>query len=223
MLELFVDSIQKSFGHHTILTDVFISCKPGEIIGLLGRNGSGKSTLLKIIFGSIEAENKFIRIDGKNSTRMWDRRGKLIYLPQDNFLPSHLKIKTVIDAFCKKSEREVIKCDPQIKPFLDKKTKELSGGERRLIEIKLVMHSNSRYILIDEPFNGVEPLHKEDVKRIIQQHSKEKGFIITDHDPKNILDLATKLILLHDGKTREIRNKDELVFYGYLPPTSRVE
>jgi ABC-type lipopolysaccharide export system ATPase subunit len=125
----------------------------------------------------------------------------------------------VIDVFCKKSEREVIKRDTHIKPFLDKKAKELSGGERRLIEIKLVMHSNSRYILIDEPFNGVEPLHKEDVKSVIQQHSKEKGFIITDHDHKNILDLATKIILLHDGKTREIRNKDELVFYGYLPQT----
>jgi ABC-type lipopolysaccharide export system ATPase subunit len=73
-----------------------------------------------------------------------------------------------------KSERGVIKRDPHIKPFLDKKAKELSGGERRLIEIKLVMHSNSRYILIDEPFNGVEPLLKEDVKSEIQQHSKER-------------------------------------------------
>jgi ABC-type multidrug transport system ATPase subunit len=101
MLELFVDSIQKSFGLQSILTDVFISCKPGEIVGLLGRNGTGKSTLMKIIFGSAEAENKFIRIDGENNTHMGDRRDKVTYLPQDNFLPSHLKIKTVIDVFCK--------------------------------------------------------------------------------------------------------------------------
>jgi ABC-type multidrug transport system ATPase subunit len=159
MLELFVDSIQKSFGHHKILTDVFISCKPGEIIGLLGRNGAGKSTLLKIIFGSVEADNRFIRIDGKNCTQLSDRKGRLNYLPQDNFLPSHLRIKTVIDLFCRKSAKEVIQEDPHIRPFLDKKTNQLSGGERRLIEIALMMHSNSRYILIDEPFNGVEPLH----------------------------------------------------------------
>jgi ABC-type multidrug transport system ATPase subunit len=217
MLELFVDSIQKSFGHHRILTDVFISCKPGEIIGLLGRNGAGKSTLLKIIFGSTRADNRFVRIDGKNCTRLSDRQGSLNYLPQDNFLPSHLKVKTAIDLFCEKSQRELIKREPHVEPFLDRKTNQLSGGERRLIEIEFMMHSSSRYTLIDEPFNGVEPLHKEDVKSLIQKHSKEKGLIITDHDHKNILNLATRLILLHDGRTREIKNKDELVFYGYLP------
>lgn len=86
MSELHVDSVTKRVGDRQVLNDVFISCKPGEIIGLLGRNGSGKSTLLKIIQGSLNADNKFVSIDNKKINSLFDVRKLVQYLPQAQFL-----------------------------------------------------------------------------------------------------------------------------------------
>ena len=217
MNELYVDSVVKSFSDRDVLTDIFISCTPGEIIGLLGRNGSGKSTLLKIIFGSETAAHKFIRIDGRVSTGLHSNKSLISYLPQHSFLPSHLRISTIVELFCNCKELDAIKNNDHLKPFLNSKAKELSGGERRLIEILLIVNTPAKYVLIDEPFNGVAPLYKDEIKRLIQEHAQRKGFIVTDHDHINILDLATRTILLHDGCTREIRTADELRYWGYLP------
>jgi ABC-type multidrug transport system ATPase subunit len=216
MHELHIDSVSKSFGANQVLTDIFISCKPGDLIGLLGRNGSGKSTLLKIIAGSLSADNKYIRVDGQNISSVSDSKGKIGYLPQDNFLPTHLKVNRIIDLFCK-SDIGSLKNSPHIKPFLNSKSKELSGGERRMLEILLIIHSGAQYILIDEPFNGVEPLYKEDVKNLLKGYSQEKGFIITDHDYKNILAIATKMMMLHHGSIKEIKADEDLIKWGYLP------
>lgn len=217
MSELHVDSVSKSFGVNQVLTDIFISCKPGDIIGLLGRNGGGKSTLLKIVFGALKADNKFVRIDGKMVSGLCESKGMIAYLPQNNFLPGHLKISTIVELFCKTSEVDDIKSNQHVAPFLNKRSNELSGGERRMVEILLIIHATAKYILIDEPFNGVAPIYKDDVKRLVQEHSREKGFVITDHDHMNIMDIATKIILLQDGCTREIKTKDELVYWGYMP------
>lgn len=216
MHELHVDSISKSFGANRVLSDIFISCKPGDLIGLLGRNGSGKSTLLKIIAGLLSADNKYIRVDGQNISNLSAHNRKIGYLPQDSFLPTHLKVNRIIDLFCK-ADIGSLKASPHVKPFLNRKSKELSGGERRVIEILLIIHSGVQYVLIDEPFNGVEPLHKEDVKNLIKGYSQEKGFIITDHDYKNILAIATKMIILHEGSIKEIKAEEDLVKWGYLP------
>ena len=97
MSKLHVDSVIKSYDTKQILTDIFISCEPGEIVGLLGKNGSGKSTLLKIIFGSLHADRKFVRIGNKLISGMYDNRKLLKYLPQDNFLPNHIKVKKIIE------------------------------------------------------------------------------------------------------------------------------
>ena len=216
MNDLHVDSVTKNYGLKQVLTDVFISCKKDEIIGLLGRNGSGKSTLLKIIFGSISADYKFVRIGKQQLEGVHDNRKLVKYLPQFNFLPDHLKISKIIALFCDKSNSERFKSDKHISPFLDKCVKQLSGGERRLLEIMLIIHSDADYILLDEPFNGVAPLYREEIKNLIKQYSGSKGFIVTDHDYRNILDIATKTILVHDGGTREIKDKKELVLFGYV-------
>ena len=109
MSKLHVDSIIKSFGTKQVLTDVYLSCEKGEIIGLLGRNGTGKSTLLKIIFGSLPADRKFVKIGNKIITGLFDNRNLIKYLPQDNFLPSHVKVKTIIELFCTESNAKSIK------------------------------------------------------------------------------------------------------------------
>ena len=217
MNELYVDSVLKSFGKNQVLTDIFISCKPGEIIGLLGRNGAGKSTLLKIIFGSLIADRKFVKVNGRIATSLFDRINLVGYLPQDSFLPKHIKVKKIISLFCDKLNSELLHSNQYIKPLITKRSKELSGGETRLLEILLIIHSKTQYVLIDEPFNGSAPMYKDYIKKLIQEHSKTKGFIITDHDYRNITDVATKMVLLHDGETKEIRGNNELKYWGYIP------
>ena len=217
MHELQVDSVLKSFGNHQVLSDIFISCKPGERIGLLGRNGCGKSTLLKIIFGSLPAENKFVRVNGTILQTLNESKNKIAYLPQNNFLPTHLKIRKIVDLFCESQEANVLKSHTLVKPFLHRKSHGLSGGERRMIEILLILNSKAEYILIDEPFNGVEPLHKEEIKKVIQEYSENKGLIVTDHDYRNILAISTKVMLLYGGSIKEIKSPEELVEHSYLP------
>ena len=216
MHELHVDSVCKSFGTRQVLHDIFISCKPGEVIGLFGRNGCGKTTLLKIIFGSLRAENKFIKVNGRIVQTLRENQNNIAYLPQKNFLPGHLQVKKIFDLFCKSTQTNSLKNDPHVKPFLDRKSKELSGGERRMIELLLILNSNAQYILIDEPFNGVEPRYKEEIKNNIQKHSEHKGFIITDHDYLSIVAIATKVMLLQDGSIKETTAGDELIKVNYL-------
>lgn len=217
MRELFVDSVYKTFGHREVLKDIFISCKPGEIVALLGRNGSGKSTLLKIIFGSLPANQKFIRVNGRVFNGRHTGYMQIAYLPQNNFLPNHLVIKRIVELFCLRPSGDLLKTHEHIKPFLNKKSGDLSGGERRLIEILLILHTPADYILIDEPFNGVEPIQKNHVKKLIQYHAQDKGFIITDHDYENILDIASRTILLHEASTKKIISKVDLIDLGYIP------
>ena len=217
MSKLHVDSVTKSFDLKAVLTDIFISVEKGEIIGLLGRNGSGKSTLLKIIFGSLDADNKFVRVDNKIIQSLTDRRNIINYLPQNNFLPNNLKVKSIISTFCTKEYAEIISKKTTIKDILNKNNYELSGGEKRVLEIYLIIYSNAKFILLDEPFNGVSPILKEDIKKVIIEQSKNKGIIVTDHDYRNILDISTRLVMIFDGGTKEIKDKEELMKFGYLP------
>lgn len=219
MGNLQVDSVIKSFGVRQVLTDVFLSCSQGEIIGLLGRNGAGKSTLLKIIFGALTADQKYIRIGTKIINGLYDNLDLVRYLPQDHFLPNHIKIETLISLFCDEENASIIKANGLIKPMLNKKSKQLSGGEKRLLEILLIIYSNALYILIDEPFNGIAPIYKDEIKNLIKEQSKSKGFIITDHDYRNIIDISTRVVLIHDGGTKEISKNDDLKFWGYVPQT----
>ena len=220
MSGLHVDSVVKNFGLRLILSDIFISCKQGEIIGLLGRNGSGKSSLLKIIFGTLTAENKFITVDDQHVNNLFDRRNLIHYLPQDNFLPNHINIKSIISLFCTPAKAALLIELDLIKPLIYKKSKQLSGGERRIVEILLMIYSEAKYLLLDEPFNGLAPIYLETIKDIIKKHSANKGFIITDHHYQSILDISTTVILLHDGGTKKIKDHSELIAWGYLPVNS---
>ena len=212
-----VDSVIKSYGTKQILTDVYLTCETGEIVGLLGRNGSGKTTLLKIIFGSIKSTNKYVKVDHKITNGVYSRRYLINYLPQDNFLPKHIKIKTIISTFCNKNCIEQLNKNSTLSKLLNRKTVDLSTGEKRLLEIYLTIYSQSKFILLDEPFNGVAPIYKEEIKEAIMEESKYKGFIITDHDYRNILDVSTRLMIIYDGGTKEINHYDELKDFGYLP------
>jgi len=220
MSGLHVDSVTKNFGLRQVLTDVFISCTKGEIIGLLGRNGSGKSTLLKIIFGSLNADNKYVKVNDKHLKGLYSNIDIIQYLPQDSFLPKHIKVEETIKVFCKKQQAINLLELELVRPHLRKRSAELSGGEQRVIEVLIMIYSEAEYLLFDEPFNGLGPLHIEIIKDLIKAHSDRKGFIITDHDYRNVLDISTGIILMHDGGTKVIKDKNDLVRWGYLPSSS---
>ncbi|WP_290698156.1 ATP-binding cassette domain-containing protein [Lacinutrix sp.] len=216
MRSLFVDSITKSYNNRVILSDIFLSCEIGEIKGLIGRNGCGKSTLLKIIFGVEKAENKFVRVHGKLINNTLDCKGLINYLPQKHFLPNGIKISKIINLFLEKRYREKLLSNQFVKPLLNRTSQELSGGERRIVEILLLIHSNSKFILLDEPFNGVSPILKEYIAECILEVSKNKGVIITDHDYENVLKIADTITFLKDGYLREIKERSELIELGYF-------
>lgn len=216
MNNLHVDSITKSYNNKVVLSDVFLFCKKGEIKGLIGRNGSGKSTLLKIIFGTEKADSKFVKIGGKVIKNLSDGRHLINYLPQDSFLPNNISIKSLIYLFLDKENRKVVLENEYVKPLLNKKKQNLSGGEIRIIEILLIIHSKAEFILLDEPFNGVSPIVKEYIVKYIKKLKLTKGYIITDHDYENVINLADSIVYLQNGFLKQINEESELIELGYI-------
>ena len=211
-----IDSVQKSFDNKNILSDVYLKCETNDIIGLLGRNGSGKSTLLKIIFGITSADFKFIRIDGSVKTKTKDLFNEISYLPQDNCIPSVFTVKKAIELSISKDRIPEFYSDEMIWKMLDKKISHLSGGELRYLEIKIILNNSSKFVLLDEPYNGLSPLMVEKVNELIAVNSKTKGIIISDHNYENVIKVSTKLVLLKEGKAHHLLSKNELIEKGYL-------
>jgi lipopolysaccharide export system ATP-binding protein len=211
------DSIRKEFGNNQVLTDIYLRCQPGDIIGLLGRNGSGKTTLLKIIFGTLHTNYKFIRINNKIIDRPFKTKNNVAYLSQDNFLPKSITVKQVIEIFSDVIDPERFLDDEVISKVTGTKIRDLSGGESRYIEVKLLLSLDTLFVLLDEPFNGISPLHIGLIKEMIIENSKRKGIILTDHDYRNVLDVANKYYLLFDGGLKQIKTKQDLIDWGYVP------
>jgi lipopolysaccharide export system ATP-binding protein len=184
-------------------------------VGLLGRNGSGKSTLLKIIFGSVKANFKYLNINDKIYSKGYLSKN-LSYLPQDNFIPDQINVAEAIHIFCKKHKAELHQID-FVTNHLDSKFYNLSGGERRFLECLLMIYSDAEYVLLDEPFSQLSPLWIEELKIHIDRIKAYKGFIITDHYYKSILDVSDRIVLLHNRCNYTIKNEDDLVLHGYLP------
>lgn len=211
-----IDSIQKNFGHQSIVSDVYLKCETGDIIGILGRNGCGKSTLLKIIFGVVSADFKFVRIDGKVQLKAEALFRDISYLHQDSCIPKSLSVKKAIQLSIPKEELLDFYADEMIHNIRDKKTRHLSGGELRYLEIKLALRNPSKFVLLDEPYNGLSPLMGEKINQLILDNSAQKGIIITDHNYQNVISVATQLTLMKEGKLHYLKDKIELVEKGYL-------
>ena len=212
-----IDSVIKSYDDRPVLTDIYLKCETGDIIGMFGRNGSGKSTLLKILFGILAAERKFIRIDGKVFDCPYKTKNELCFLPQHDFLPKYMKVAKAVELYLGKDAVETFFADNILKKLNNNKVSELSGGELRYLEIKLLLKTESKFILLDEPFNGVSPLLVEYIRGLIVESSKTKGIILTDHDYKNVLDVANRYCLIYDGGIKTVTSKEGLIRWGYIP------
>lgn len=216
MSELQIDSIRKSFGSKTILQDIYLSCKKGQVVGMLGRNGTGKSTIFKIAFGLMKAESSFVRIGNKVMETQFYRKRRLGYLSQNSFLPRNIKIKNLISLFCNTENSFVLVNHPLVKPFLNSRPRELSGGEQRIIEILLLIFSENEFVMLDEPFHSLSPKVVEEIKKLLKEKKLEKGFIISDHLYQDVMEISDRIYLLSDTSLRQISNTDELKFYKYL-------
>jgi lipopolysaccharide export system ATP-binding protein len=215
-----IDSVLKSFDGRRILSDIYLKCETGDIIGMLGRNGSGKSTLLKILFGAMATDHKYIKINGIAYNKPFKTIGLISYLPQHPFLLQHLSVEQTAIIYLDGLGIDSFFNDSLLGKLRQNKIAMLSGGEARYLEIKLLLSMPAKFVLLDEPFNGVAPIMIDQLKAMITQHSKTKGVILTDHDYNNVLDVANKSCIVYDGGIKPIENKSDLVRYNYLPVNS---
>lgn len=210
MSGLHADSIVKSYGDRKVLSDVYLRCDVGEVVCLFGRNGCGKSTMLKIILGAVDAESRFVKADGKVLDSLAESSRLIKYLPQESFLPDHLRVDAIIRLFCGKSGTAILREYTLVRPLLAKKSRELSGGERSVLETLLLIHSQGNYILLDEPFNGVSPIHVEKIKSAVRSQTVTKGFIVTNHNYRDVLDISDRIVLIHDQVLRYVKDETDL-------------
>lgn len=212
MLE--ADSVALAFGGKDILSGCYICCKPGEVVGLLGRNGCGKSSLLKVIFGTLNPQFKHITLEGKIILHSY-LKGKIAYLPQDNFMPRFLRVKDVLS----ECNHSLITSEISRKylELLKMRLTDVSGGERRFLECLWVLSRPADYILLDEPFSEIAPYQIEVLQDIIREIGKTKGIILTDHMYQPLLDVSDRIVLLHNHAAYNIKEKDDLVLYQYIP------
>lgn len=210
-----VDSVQLEFEDRHILRDVWLHCKQGEVLGLLGRNGSGKSTLLKVIFGTLTPLHKYVSIDGV-FTHYGYKQNRIAYLPQFGYLPKGIKICKLAPNVVDQQYWDKFTALEIYQKHQHKKPEQLSGGELRQLEMLMIIYSKADFILLDEPFTHVTPVQTDYFKQLIRTVAKTKGIIITDHQYHSVLDVSDRIILLHDGVTKPIHNVDDLVTYQYI-------
>jgi ABC-type multidrug transport system ATPase subunit len=217
-----VDSVILEFGNKRVLQDVYLKCETKHITGLLGRNGSGKSCLMNIMDGKLQPLNGSVRLNGKALFSTARKPKELMYLPQFNFIPKSLTLKRIFKDF--KLDFSVFSHQfPEFAKYFKSKTGSLSGGERRLLEIYLIIASDTKFCLLDEPFSHIMPLHIDKIKEIIKEESVKKGILITDHMYKYILDICDEIYLIKDGKTHLIGGLEEIESLGYARIQANIE
>ena len=215
-------NISKSFGKKQILNEVSFILRTGEILGIFGRNGCGKSTLLKMIFGTEKSDSINISIEGKTfrpSKNIENRQ--IAYLPQHPFLPKNIKVRDVIPIyFQEEKKQDALFYDTLIAKITAKKIGELSMGQLRYFEILLVGSLDHPFLMLDEPFSMIEPLYKIEIKNFLNKIKRQKGIIITDHYYEDVLEITSKNIIIKDGRSQNIQNKEELRAFEYLSKNS---
>ena len=207
-------NLAKSYSKRSAVKDVSLSVKRGEIVGLLGPNGAGKTTCFYIIIGLISADDGVILINDKDVTALpMHGRAKqgLGYLPQepsifralsvqDNIL-AILETRKELDRRDRQEALEKLLDEFQISHLAKNKGMSLSGGERRRVEIARTLAANPQFILLDEPFSGVDPISVNDIKNIIRQlREKGIGILITDHNVRETLDICERAYIVGEGR-----------------------
>lgn len=225
MSELRTNTLKKRYGSRTVVQDVSISVKSGEVIGLLGPNGAGKTTSFYMIVGLVAADGGDIFIDNQNITHLpIHRRARLGlgYLPQEASIFRRLSVEENIQAVLElqgyekddlTTRLDELLADLHIEHIRKNQALSLSGGERRRVEIARALATNPRFILLDEPFAGVDPIAVLDIQKIIQ-FLKERniGVLITDHNVRETLGICDRAYIINAGSVMAEGKPEEIIY-----------
>jgi lipopolysaccharide export system ATP-binding protein len=211
---LSASKLAKSFTGRKVVRDVSLTIGQGEIVGLLGPNGAGKTTCFYMIVGLIRADSGNVTLQGSDLTELaiHERaRHGLSYLPQDSSIFRTLTVEeNILSILQTRSELSSAERDSKLEKLLDEfniahirknKGMSLSGGERRRTEIARTLATDPKFILLDEPFAGVDPISVSDIKGIIQQlKDRGIGILLTDHNVRETLDICEKAYIVSEGQ-----------------------
>jgi len=224
MSELRADQLQKRFKSRTVVKDVSLDVKSGEVVGLLGPNGAGKTTCFYMIVGLIPSDGGSIYLDGMSLNRMPIHRRAhlgLAYLPQEASIFRKLTVAENVAAVLelrgltngtKEEKLNDLLNDLHIGHLRNSPAVSLSGGERRRVEIARALASHPRFILLDEPFAGVDPIAVLDIQKIIRfLKEREIGVLITDHNVRETLDLTDRSYIIYSGQVLMEGSKEDIV------------
>lgn len=229
--ELRLEHLAKRYGKRWVVRDISFAMQAGEIVGLLGPNGAGKTTSFYMVVGFIHADRGRILLDDHDITRlpMYQRARKgLSYLPQEPSVFRKLSVRdnirlvvesrTDLDREAKKRETERLMEEFGITRLAAQKGYTLSGGERRRCEIARALGTNPNFLLLDEPFAGIDPKAVFEIKQLIRQLSRSGiGVLLTDHNVRDTLAITDRSYLINDGTILVSGTKDVLL----ADPTAR--
>ena len=226
---LVVQGLQKSYGARNVVRDVSLEVKSGEVVGLLGPNGAGKTTSFYMIVGLVPSDAGEIDLDGVDISRLPIHRRAglgLSYLPQEASVFRKLSVEDNIRAVLelqknngKSLSKEEIETrlnslltELQIEKLRESQALALSGGERRRVEIARALATNPRFVLLDEPFAGVDPIAIIEIQRIVR-FLKERniGVLITDHNVRETLGICDHAYIINQGAVLASGRPDEII------------
>lgn len=222
-MALRADNIVKQYGKRTVVSGVSFGVEQGEIVGLLGPNGAGKTTSFYMIVGLVKPNEGRVFLDDEDITdeAMYKRAQLGVgYLPQEASVFRKLSVEDNIMAILEITKLSKEERAARLETLLDEfglqhvrknRGDFLSGGERRRTEIARALATNPRYILLDEPFAGVDPIAVEDIQRIVAQLKKKNiGILITDHNVQETLSITDRAYLLFEGNILKAGTAEEL-------------
>lgn len=170
---------------------------------------------MQVVFGTMKAENKSVRFNKIPLIENYLKQKVIAYLPQTDLLPPFLTFEKALDLY-ETNYNIVVDEFPELKECLKRKSSEVSGGQRRLFEVLLILKGNHPFCILDEPFSGLMPIHVEKLKGILTDAKRNKGIIITDHLHRDIREIADDLYVLTNGKTYKVKEEEQLLELGYL-------
>lgn len=225
MSELRAVALKKRYRSRTVVHDVSLAVQSGEVVGLLGPNGAGKTTCFYMIVGLVAADGGDIFINGQNITHLPIHRRALLglgYLPQEASIFRRLTVAQNIQAVLElqdydndeiQARQDELMEDLHITHIRNNPAISLSGGERRRVEIARALATNPRFILLDEPFAGVDPIAVLDIQKIIR-FLKERGIgvLITDHNVRETLGICDRAYIINAGSVMAEGKPDEIIY-----------
>lgn len=219
-----VQSLRKAYRKRVVIRDFSMELNRGEVVALLGPNGSGKTTTFYAVAGLLVPEGGRVSIDGRDVTTLpMYRRAKLGigYLPQEMSIFRGLSVEDNITAILDITHKDRHKRRERLEELLSEFSIEhlrrapalaLSGGERRRVEIARCLAADPKYLLLDEPFAGVDPISVGDIRHLVADLKKRGiGVLITDHNVRETLEIVDRAYILHDGKVLMSGTPDEVV------------